>query len=202
MAETVPLPPEIIAISNSRLVLANDGSGFLIDCGGTGIINELRKLKASGKLKSVDDVFVTHYHDDHTDALPLLVSEFGPKVHACGSLVDLIEHPGEYRLPWVRLHALNTIASNVNAPGDALKARGISHAVIFTAGLFVDQQCIAPTRHFVYFRPNNDPGLQNDILWANHLGWQDDFGLMKWFPGRTGYLMTWEGCRPRFMRLQ
>ena len=102
----------------------------------------------------------------------------------------------------VRLHALEIIASNVNAPDDALKARGISHAVIFTAGLFVDEQCIAPTRHFVYFRPNNDPGLRNDILWANHLGWQDDIGLMKWFPGRTGYLMTWEGCRPRFMRLQ
>ncbi len=98
----------------------------------------------------------------------------------------------------MRLHALSIIASSVNAPEDALKARGISHAVIFTAGLFVDQQCIAPTRHFVYFRPNNDPGLRNDILWANHLGWQEDMGLMKWFPGRTPYLMTWNECRPRF----
>ncbi len=102
----------------------------------------------------------------------------------------------------VRLHALKIIASNVSAPEDALKARGISRAVIFTAGLFVDQQCIAPTRHFVFFRPNNDPGLRNDILWANHLGWEEDMGLMKWFPGRTPYLMTWEGCRPRFMEIK
>ena len=103
----------------------------------------------------------------------------------------------------VRLHALQITASNVNAPEDALKARGISHAVIFTAGLFVDQQCIAPTRHFVYFRPNNDPRLRNDILWANHLGWQDDIGLMKkWFPDRNGYVMKWEGCRPRFLHLE
>ncbi len=103
----------------------------------------------------------------------------------------------------VRLHALQIVASNVNAPADALKARGISHAVIFTAGLFVDEQCIAPTRHFVYFRPNNDPGLRNDILWANHLGWKDDIDLMKkWFPDRNGYVMKWEGCRPRFQHLE
>ena len=31
--------------------------------------------------------------------LAQLVAEFGAKVHACGSLVDLIERPGDYRLP-------------------------------------------------------------------------------------------------------
>ena len=99
MAETLPLPDAIIPISNSRLILAADRSGFLVDCGGTGIIEELRKLRAAGKLTSVEHVFVTHYHDDHTDALPQLVAEFGAKVHACGSLVDVIERPGDYRLP-------------------------------------------------------------------------------------------------------
>ncbi len=99
MAETQPLPASIVAISNSRLILAADRSGFLVDCGGTGIIDELRRLRAAGRLTSVEHVFVTHYHDDHTDALPALVAEFGAKVHACGSLVDLIERPGDYRLP-------------------------------------------------------------------------------------------------------
>ena len=99
MAETLPLPESIVPISNSRLILASDRSGFLVDCGGTGIIEELRKLRAAGKLTSVEHVFVTHYHDDHTDALPALVREFGARVHACSSLVDLIERPGDYRLP-------------------------------------------------------------------------------------------------------
>ena len=99
MAETLPLPATIIPISNSRLILAADRSGFLVDCGGAGIIDELRKLRDAGKLTSVEHVLVTHYHDDHTDALPALVAEFGAKVHACGSLVDLIERPGDYRLP-------------------------------------------------------------------------------------------------------
>ena len=99
MAETLPLPAEITPISNSRLILAADRSGFLVDCGGTGIIDELRQLRGAGRLTAIEHVFVTHYHDDHTDALPKLVAEFGAKVHACGSLVDLLEHPGDYRLP-------------------------------------------------------------------------------------------------------
>lgn len=112
MAETFPLPPEIIPISNSRLLLAQDGSGFLVDCGGMGIINELRKLRAAGKLKSLDHVFVTHYHDDHTDALSALVAEFGARVHACGTLVDLIEHPERYRLPCLTKNPTAVTASH------------------------------------------------------------------------------------------
>jgi glyoxylase-like metal-dependent hydrolase (beta-lactamase superfamily II) len=99
MAETLPLPADIVPISNARLILAADRSGFLVDCGGAGILAELRKLRAAGRLASIEHVFVTHYHDDHTDALPALVAEFGAKVHACGSLVDVLERPGDYRLP-------------------------------------------------------------------------------------------------------
>jgi glyoxylase-like metal-dependent hydrolase (beta-lactamase superfamily II) len=99
MAETRPLPPEIIALANARLILAADGSGFLVDCGGMGIIEGLRRLRDEGRLTSLEQVMVTHYHDDHTDALPVLVQEFGARVHACGSLLDLVERPGDYRLP-------------------------------------------------------------------------------------------------------
>lgn len=99
MAETQPLRSDIRAISNSRLILSTSGRGFLVDCGGTGIVDKLKELRAGGELESLDHVFVTHYHDDHTDALPLLVQEFGAKVHACGSLIDVLEHPGDYRLP-------------------------------------------------------------------------------------------------------
>ncbi|HEY3381647.1 MAG TPA: glycosyltransferase family 39 protein [Vicinamibacterales bacterium] len=101
----------------------------------------------------------------------------------------------------VRLDALKRIASNVNAPADAVREARISNAVIFTTGFFAPQECITPTRHFVLFRPNNDPDLKNDVLWVNHLGWEQDHQLMRYFPDRVGYLLTWSGCRAQLMKL-
>jgi glyoxylase-like metal-dependent hydrolase (beta-lactamase superfamily II) len=116
MAETLPLPEAIVPISNSRLILAADRTGFLVDCGGTGIIDALRRLRADGRLKGIEHVLVTHYHDDHTDALPALVAEFGAQVHACGSLIDLIERPGDYRLPCLTKNP--TVVTTPHREGD------------------------------------------------------------------------------------
>jgi hypothetical protein len=101
----------------------------------------------------------------------------------------------------VRLGAVKRIADNINMPADAVHRARITNAVVFTAGLFTPQECMAPTRHFAYFRPNNDPALRNDILWVNHLGWEVDHQLMRYFPGRTGYLLQWDGCRAKLTRL-
>jgi hypothetical protein len=101
----------------------------------------------------------------------------------------------------VRLGAVERISANVNGPIDAVRSARLHRALVFSAGSFVPQDCIAPTRHFVYFRPNNDPDLENDVLWVNHLGWEDDKRLAPYFPGRSGYLLMWKGCRPELMRI-
>jgi hypothetical protein len=100
-----------------------------------------------------------------------------------------------------RLGSVERVADNASMPADAVRRARITNAVIFTAGLFTPQECVAPTRHFGYFRPNNDPALENEVLWVNHLGWEIDHELMRYFPGRTGYLLQWEGCREKLIRL-
>lgn len=93
-------PPEwILPISNSRLIVSEDRSGFLVDCGGRRIINELIKLKEAGKLARLEGVFITHYHDDHTDNVSACVNEFDCPVYATGPLVDILANPDSYRLP-------------------------------------------------------------------------------------------------------
>ncbi|RJP32139.1 MAG: MBL fold metallo-hydrolase [Candidatus Omnitrophota bacterium] len=100
-AETVNenLPPWIIPITNSRLILAQDGSGFLVDCGGKRIIDELIKMRIEGTLQSLDGLFITHYHDDHTDQVMPLVQEFNCPVYTIRELQDVLENPAAYRLP-------------------------------------------------------------------------------------------------------
>ena len=100
MAETIrELPPWIVPIANARLILSADKAGFLVDCGSQQIIDQLEKLRAAGKLASIEHVFVTHYHDDHTDQVAKLVQMSGATVHASRENWDILEHPSAYRLP-------------------------------------------------------------------------------------------------------
>lgn len=117
MAETSPLPQWVRAIANSRLILSADGAGFQVDCGSQRIVDELQKLQTKGELASIEHVFVTHYHDDHTDALPILVEKFNSQVYACGSLIDVLENPHDYRLPCLTKNPITVTARK--AHGDS-----------------------------------------------------------------------------------
>ncbi len=93
-------PPDwVIPIRNSRLLLSKDGSGFLIDCGSEAIIAEIVKLVRAGRLSGLNGVYITHYHDDHTDKIGELVQEFDCPVYSCRELAGILEHPEAYRLP-------------------------------------------------------------------------------------------------------
>lgn len=106
MAETNALPSWVTAIDNTRLIRAADGSGFLVDCGSTHILNQLKKLREAGSLTRLDHVFISHYHDDHTDQVPALVETFGATVLACRELWDILENPGAYALPCLTRHPI------------------------------------------------------------------------------------------------
>lgn len=103
-------PPEwIVAIHNSRLVLAHDGAGFLIDCGSRAIIDEIAKLKDQGRLKSLDGLFITHYHDDHTDKVNELLQTYDCPVYTTPILEDVLRRPGAYRLPCLTTNAMDRL---------------------------------------------------------------------------------------------
>jgi len=100
-AETIEKsPPDwVVPIDNARLLLSRDRSGFMIDCGSQAIFNQVQKLRDAGRVTSVDGLFITHYHDDHTD----WVNEFLDK-HDCPAYVtpimeDVCRRPGAHRLP-------------------------------------------------------------------------------------------------------
>jgi glyoxylase-like metal-dependent hydrolase (beta-lactamase superfamily II) len=103
-------PPDwIVPIQNSRLILARDRSGFLIDCGSHAIIDEIRKLKDQGRLASLDGLFLTHYHDDHTDKVNELLQEYPCPVYVTPILEDVLQRPGAYRLPCETTNAIDRL---------------------------------------------------------------------------------------------
>lgn len=103
-------PPDwIVPIHNSRLVLARDGSGFLIDCGSQAIIEEVNGLKDKGRLASLDGLFITHYHDDHTDKVDDLLRDQNCPVYATPIQADVLARPGDYRLPCLTANAIRRL---------------------------------------------------------------------------------------------
>ena len=99
MAEQTPLPASILAIGNSRLIVSRSGAGFLVDAGFRPLLAELKKLRGEGRIKSVDGIWITHYHDDHTDYINDVVAEFGSKVYFTDRMAEVMGHPGSFRLP-------------------------------------------------------------------------------------------------------
>jgi glyoxylase-like metal-dependent hydrolase (beta-lactamase superfamily II) len=99
MAEQRPLPEWAIAIGNSRLLLSATGEGLLIDAGFRGTRPKLDELAAQGRLKSVEGIWITHYHDDHTDYAQALADHFRCPIYFTPRLSDILERPSHYRMP-------------------------------------------------------------------------------------------------------
>jgi len=103
-------PPEwIVPIGNSRLIISRDHSGFLIDCGSRGIIKKVIELREAGKLTGLEGLFITHYHDDHTNDVAACLAEFNCPVYATGPSVDILKHPENYRLPCLTPNPISEI---------------------------------------------------------------------------------------------
>ena len=96
-------------ISNSNLVLSSDSSAFLIDCGAKDAFDEIVKMKNSGRIKKVEGVFITHYHDDHTDLINDIVKEFGCPVYITCELKDILENPSSYHLPCLTANPITNL---------------------------------------------------------------------------------------------
>jgi len=92
-------PSWYMHISNTNLVFAEDSSAFMIDCGIKSVLAEIVKMKQTGRLKSLDGIFITHYHDDHTDLINDVVKEFGCPVYVTKELKYILEHPSAFNMP-------------------------------------------------------------------------------------------------------
>jgi len=88
-----------MAIGNSRLLLSQTGAGFLIDAGFRGARARLDELTTQGRLKSVEGIWITHYHDDHTDYAQALADHFRCPIYFNPRLSDVLANPSHYRLP-------------------------------------------------------------------------------------------------------
>lgn len=98
-------------------------------------------------------------------------------------------------LDWpARLEAAWDVGILASVPREVMKARGIHDAVVFSTMPWVapcNPAIPNPPRPFVRWWPVNKPGLDGDVIHANHLSTARDRELMAYFPGRSGWIARW-----------
>ena len=99
MAETGENPQWLIHHGNSKLIISEDGTGFLIDCGMLGVFNDMMKVEEKFPCSNIEGMFITHYHDDHTDYVNGIQEKYECPVYVTPEMEDILKRPEAYRLP-------------------------------------------------------------------------------------------------------
>ena len=85
--------------ATSRVIISDTGSAFLLDCGSQRIFDAIKKMVTSGLIKKIDGIFVTHFHDDHTNHIQAASEAFDCPIYATREYADVLRHPQRYKLP-------------------------------------------------------------------------------------------------------
>lgn len=119
MAEQSKLPPDILAIGNSRVILSKTGDAFLVDAGYKKTLPELQRMKAEGRIRSLDGIWITHYHDDHTDYVNDVASAFRAPVYFTKAMSDVLAEPSAFHLPCLTRRPIPV--ENAKSDGETLR---------------------------------------------------------------------------------
>jgi hypothetical protein len=104
-----------------------------------------------------------------------------------------------------RLRAISRMSEDANLARDYVQQAGLHRAVVFAPAPFTTRyaKCTEGPKHYVYWRPNNDPDLKNDILWVNHITPADNRQLMQHFPDRKAFIYYFDDhCAPTLVPLE
>ena len=96
-----PKPACTRHVGTTWILVSKDRAAFVIDCGNANVVKQLRKMLADGEIRSVEGLWVTHYHDDHVDAIPQFQKAFDCPCIADGSVAKVIADPMAWRLPCI-----------------------------------------------------------------------------------------------------
>ncbi len=206
IAETVQdkLPGWILPITNSRLIVSRTGAAFLMDCGNRKVVDEVRRLKREGVINRLDGIYITHYHDDHSDFAQAAAEEFHCPVYFCSEMRDILEHPAAYRMPCLTSNAIQPTHAMEHGATQRWNEFELSYSyfpgqTIYHGGL-VARRDNGDTVFFVgdSFTPTgmDDYCLLNRNFLPPEAGFQDCLRMLKTIPG--DYLLINQHVPPAF----
>ena len=77
------------------------GEAFVMDCGSPNILKQIQQLQTDGEISEVTQFWVTHYHDDHVNAIPEFQETFPCETITDRVVAEVITNPIGFRLPCI-----------------------------------------------------------------------------------------------------
>ena len=95
-------PPSFLRhFGTTWIIISENRQAFVMDCGSTQVIQEIERLQGLGEISEITELWVTHYHDDHVDAIPDFQNRFPCDTRADSRVAQVIENPEAYRIPCI-----------------------------------------------------------------------------------------------------
>lgn len=96
-----PVPVCLRHFGTTWMLVSRDKAAFVMDCGSTSVIDQTKKLIDAGEVRTVEGLWVTHYHDDHVDAIPQFQKAFDCPCITDRQVAEVITDPLAWRLPCI-----------------------------------------------------------------------------------------------------
>ena len=95
-------PPEFLRhFGTTWLIISENREAFVMDCGSPNVIKQIQQLQADGEVSEVTQFWVTHYHDDHVNAIPEFQETFPCETITDTVVAEVITNPIGFRLPCI-----------------------------------------------------------------------------------------------------
>jgi glyoxylase-like metal-dependent hydrolase (beta-lactamase superfamily II) len=79
-----------------------------VDAGYKKTLPEIQRMKAEGRISSVDGIWITHYHDDHTEHVNEVSKTSHAPVYFTKTMSEVIGNPDAFRLPCLTTLPIST----------------------------------------------------------------------------------------------
>ena len=96
-----PHPEFLRHFGTTWIIISENGEAFVMDCGSPNVIKRIQELQVEGDISEVTQFWVTHYHDDHVDAIPEFQATFPCETLTDSVVARVITHPLGFRLPCI-----------------------------------------------------------------------------------------------------
>jgi len=96
-----PVPDCLRHHGTTWTLVSKDKAAFVMDCGGPGVVTWLQDMLARGEVRGVEGLWITHYHDDHVDAVPAFQKAFECPLITDRHVAEVIADPMAWRLPCI-----------------------------------------------------------------------------------------------------